>query len=55
MLVPGMPVEAYLTTGERSPAAYLLKPLADYFSTAFREHFNLGRRSVQLFQLDQPV
>ena len=38
VLVPGMPVEAYLTTGERSPAAYLLKPLADYFSTAFREN-----------------
>jgi len=38
VLVPGMPVEAYLNTGERSPAAYLLKPLADYFSTAFREN-----------------
>ena len=38
VLVPGMPVEAFLTTGERSPAAYLLKPLADYFSTAFREN-----------------
>lgn len=38
VLVPGMPVEAYLRTGDRSPAAYLLKPLADYFSTAFREN-----------------
>ncbi len=38
VLVPGMPVEAYLSTGERSPAAYLMKPLADYFSTAFREN-----------------
>ncbi len=38
VLVPGMPVEAFLTTGERSPAEYLLKPLADYFATAFREN-----------------
>lgn len=38
VLVPGMPVQAYLSTGERSPAAYLLKPLSDYFSTAFREN-----------------
>ena len=36
-LVPGMPVEVYIQTGERSPMAYLLKPLADYFSRAFRE------------------
>ena len=38
VLVPGMPVEAYLRTGDRSPAAYLMKPLADYFVTAFREN-----------------
>ena len=38
VLVPGMPVEAYLRTGERSPAEYLLKPFLDYFSTAFREN-----------------
>ncbi len=38
VLVPGMPVEAQLRTGERSPAAYFLKPLTDYFSTAFREN-----------------
>lgn len=36
-LVPGMPVEAYLRTAERSPLAYLVKPLADYFNKAFRE------------------
>ncbi|MFD1794567.1 HlyD family type I secretion periplasmic adaptor subunit [Paracoccus aurantiacus] len=36
-LVPGMPVEVYIQTGERSPAAYLIKPFADYFSRAFRE------------------
>ncbi|MFB9221413.1 HlyD family type I secretion periplasmic adaptor subunit [Paracoccus cavernae] len=36
-LVPGMPVEVYIQTGERSPLAYLLKPLSDYFTRAFRE------------------
>lgn len=36
-LAPGMPVEAYLRTGERSPLSYLVKPLADYFERALRE------------------
>lgn len=36
-LVPGMPVEIYIQTGDRSPMAYLMKPLADYFNRAFRE------------------
>ncbi|WP_457621027.1 HlyD family type I secretion periplasmic adaptor subunit [Paracoccus aurantius] len=36
-LIPGMPVEVYVQTGERSPIAYILKPLSDYFSRAFRE------------------
>lgn len=36
-LVPGMPVEVYIQTGERSPFAYLVKPLSDYFIRAFRE------------------
>ncbi len=36
-VIPGMPVEAYLRTGERSPLAYLMKPFTDYFSRAFRE------------------
>ncbi len=36
-LVPGMPVEAYIHTGERTPLAYLTKPLLDYFNRAFRE------------------
>lgn len=38
VLIPGMPVEAYLRTGDRSPIAYLVKPLADYFNKAFREN-----------------
>ncbi|NUH65267.1 HlyD family type I secretion periplasmic adaptor subunit [Sulfitobacter sp. S0837] len=37
ILLPGMPVEAFIRTGERSPMAYLVKPLADYFARAFRE------------------
>ncbi|MGL4311856.1 MAG: HlyD family type I secretion periplasmic adaptor subunit [Paracoccaceae bacterium] len=36
-LLPGMPVEAYIKTDDRSPMAYLIKPLADYFTKAFRE------------------
>ena len=36
-LAPGMPVEAYLRTGERSPLSYLVKPLTDYFEGAMRE------------------
>ncbi|QFT61489.1 HlyD family type I secretion periplasmic adaptor subunit [Roseivivax sp. THAF30] len=36
-LVPGMPVEAFLKTGARTPLAYLLKPLTDYMTRAFRE------------------
>ena len=36
-LIPGMPVEAFVRTDERSPLTYLIKPLADYFTKAFRE------------------
>ncbi|WP_299207783.1 HlyD family type I secretion periplasmic adaptor subunit [uncultured Tateyamaria sp.] len=37
VLVPGMPVEAFIRTADRSPLAYLIKPMADYFNRAFRE------------------
>jgi HlyD family secretion protein len=37
ILLPGMPVEAFIRTGERSPMTYLIKPVADYFARAFRE------------------
>ncbi|WP_299153606.1 HlyD family type I secretion periplasmic adaptor subunit [uncultured Tateyamaria sp.] len=37
ILLPGMPVEAFITTAERSPLNYLSKPLTDYFTRAFRE------------------
>lgn len=36
-LIPGMPVESFVRTADRSPMDYLLKPLADYFAKAFRE------------------
>lgn len=36
-LLPGMPVEAFIRTGERSPLSYLLQPLSAYFARAFRE------------------
>jgi HlyD family secretion protein len=37
-LIPGMPVETYIRTAERSPLNYLTKPLTDYFYRAFREN-----------------
>lgn len=37
VLIPGMPVETFIRTDDRSPMAYLIKPLADYFTKAFRE------------------
>lgn len=36
-LLPGMPAEVYIRTGDRSPLAYLTKPFTDYFARAFRE------------------
>jgi HlyD family secretion protein len=36
-LLPGMPVEAFIRTEERSPISYLVRPFADYFYRAFRE------------------
>lgn len=37
VLIPGMPVEAFLRTDDRTPIAYITKPLMDYFAKAFRE------------------
>jgi len=36
-LIPGMPVETYIRTDDRTPLAYLVKPFMDYFNKAFRE------------------
>ncbi|SFO11066.1 HlyD family secretion protein [Roseovarius lutimaris] len=35
-LIPGMPVETFIRTEDRTPIAYLLKPFTDYLSKAFR-------------------
>ena len=37
VLLPGMPVEAFIRTSDRSPLAYFIKPMMDYFNRAFRE------------------
>ena len=36
-LVPGMPVEAFVQTGDRTILSFLLKPLSDHLAHAFRE------------------
>ena len=36
-LVAGMPVEAFVQTGERTVMSYLTKPLRDQIARAFRE------------------
>lgn len=36
-LVPGMPVDAFVQTGERTVISYLMKPLSDQIVRAFRE------------------
>jgi len=36
-LTPGMPVDAYIETGERTMLSYLLKPLRDQLMQSFRE------------------
>jgi membrane fusion protein, type I secretion system len=36
-LLPGMPVEAFVQTGERTVISYLMKPLRDQFMRTFRE------------------
>jgi HlyD family secretion protein len=36
-LVPGMPVECFIQTGERTVVSYLLKPLRDQLARTFRE------------------
>ncbi|WP_319567674.1 HlyD family type I secretion periplasmic adaptor subunit [Cohaesibacter marisflavi] len=37
LLVPGMPVEVYLQTGYRSIMSYLIKPMVDQITHAFKE------------------
>lgn len=37
-LIPGLPVEVFIQTGNRTPIHYLTKPLTDYFARACREN-----------------
>ncbi len=37
-LLPGMPAEAYIQTGQRTVLTYLLEPLEEQFRRAMREH-----------------
>jgi HlyD family secretion protein len=36
-LVPGMPIDAFIKTGDRRVISYLVKPLQDQITRAFRE------------------
>ena len=36
-IIPGMPVDAFIRTTDRTPLSYLLKPFTDYFQEALRE------------------
>lgn len=36
-LLPGMPVDAFISTTSRTPLNYITKPLMDYFDLAFRD------------------
>ncbi len=36
-LVPGMPVEAFITTEDRTPLDYVLRPVSDYLTRALRD------------------
>jgi HlyD family secretion protein len=37
VLLPGMPVEAFIRTQDRSPLSFIVKPFTTYFNRAFRE------------------
>jgi HlyD family secretion protein len=36
-VIPGMPVEVFIRTGDRTVVSYLMKPLSDQINKAFRE------------------
>ncbi|MGY3530937.1 MULTISPECIES: hypothetical protein [Bradyrhizobium] len=36
-LIPGMPVEAFIQTGQRTVMSYLVKPISDQLMHAWRE------------------
>ena len=36
-IIPGMPVEAFVQTGDRTMLSYLMKPFSDQLMRSFRE------------------
>jgi HlyD family secretion protein len=36
-ILPGMPIEAFLQTGDRTVMSYLIRPLSDQLRRAFRD------------------
>ncbi len=38
VIIPGMPVETFIRTMDRTPLDYFVRPLATYFNRAFREN-----------------
>ena len=42
-LLPGMPVEVFIETGERTLASYLAKPLVDQFERALKGEIDFGK------------
>lgn len=44
-LVSGMPVEAFVKTGDRSIASYLVRPMSDQIARAFRENDDEFKRA----------
>jgi HlyD family secretion protein len=36
-LLPGMPVEVFIRTQDRTPLDYLTRPMTEYFARAFRD------------------
>ena len=41
---PGMPADVYIKTGERTFFEYIMRPVLDSFSRAFRETYREGDR-----------
>ena len=37
VLIPGMPLDAFIRTGEHTPLAYMTEPIMKYFSRAMRD------------------
>ena len=49
-LVPGMPVEVFVKTEDRTVASYLARPIMDQFNRAFREETGTTPRAYRALQ-----